>query len=429
MNNNNFFYKTPNKKPLDKILKGKASSLYLNKKEILLDCTAGRSTLMCLGYSNKAIIKEMQNQLKLFPHIDCNIYNFDLAKKLSSQIIQFSKKKLDKVYFSGSSGSEAIEAAMKLSFQIHETKKNNLKRLFISRENSYHGATLGAMSVSHFAKFKSYKKTFPNNVIKIPEYNIYNKNKNENTLKYTNRHIKIFENIIKKYRANKICAFIGSTQLSIGQGHSEAHPSYWPRISKICKANNIHLILDEVYCGSGRSGEYFCFNNYACWPDFVCLGKNLTAGYAPLSVVVTKKKFENIIKKNTGEFFHAHTFQGYALGVAAAYASIKYIRKNNLLNKIKKDSAYIKSYLSKVLGDSKNFINIRGIGLHLSVEFRFKNNKNFEIYFEKEMRKKGILIKSLNRFIHLSPTYILTKKELHYIIKNICTVFLEYKDQ
>jgi adenosylmethionine-8-amino-7-oxononanoate aminotransferase len=440
---NNFFYKAPNYSKGETVLKGKGSYIYFkNKKKKYLDFTSGRSTLMCLGYSNRLIISEIKKQLLKYPHIDCNVFNNDLAEIVSNELIKFKPRGLDKVYFSGSSGSDAIEAAMKLSHQVHIAERKNNKNIFISRKNSYHGGTLGAISVSNFYKHRSYKNILPKNTILIPEYNYFekcNSKKNkkckcgkkhsyETISEYTHRSVKFLENAIKKYDKNKISAFIGSTQLSVGQGHSQPAKNYWQLISSLCKKNNIHLILDEIYCGGGRSGDYFNFNNYKASPDFVCIGKNFTAGYAPLSAVITKNKFQKLIKNNQGEFFHAHTFQGYALGLAAAYGTIKYIRENNILNKVKKDSEYILKKIDKCFSGNKNFVTVRGIGLHLSIEYNFNNTNKFVSYFTKEMFKKNIIVNCMPKFINLSPTYILSKKEIDYFIESMMSTFLKYKD-
>ena len=437
----NFFFKAPNFPDIKKIKNTEGSYVsFYNHRGKFLDLTSGRSTLMCLGYSNKMIINEMIEQLKKFPHVDCNVYENTLAEKVAKKLISFNPKGLDKVYFSGSSGSDAIEAAMKLSYQIHLSKGYKNKNMYVSREYSYHGATLGAMSVSNFYKHKSYKKILPKNNIIIPEHNFFEKcnksikrcncaklHKDENLDLYTNRSVNFLEKVLKK-NINRISAFIGSTQLSVGQGHSQPTKKYWSRISDLCKKYDVHLILDEIYSGCGRSGEYFNFNNYNVSPDFVCIGKNFTAGYAPLSAVITKNIYQKIIKENIGEFYHAHTFQGYAVGLAAAYGSMKYINKFNILGKIKKDSDFIIKKLKQNLNKNKNFVTIRGIGLHLSIEYNFQDNNKFANYFRNEMFKKKIIINSMPRFINLSPTYILSKKEIVYAIDSITNCFLKYKN-
>ena len=157
----NFFFKAPNFPDIKKIKNTEGSYVsFYNHRGKFLDLTSGRSTLMCLGYSNKMIINEMIEQLKKFPHVDCNVYENTLAEKVAKKLISFNPKGLDKVYFSGSSGSDAIEAAMKLSYQIHLSKGYKNKNMYVSREYSYHGATLGAMSVSNFYKHKSYKNIY-----------------------------------------------------------------------------------------------------------------------------------------------------------------------------------------------------------------------------------------------------------------------------
>ena len=109
---NNFFYKAPNYPKGKTIIKARGSYIYFKNNKKYLDLTSGRSTLMSLGYSNKLIINEIKKQLQKYPHVDCNVFNNELAELVAKELIRLKPKGLDKVYFSGSSGSDAIEAAM-----------------------------------------------------------------------------------------------------------------------------------------------------------------------------------------------------------------------------------------------------------------------------------------------------------------------------
>jgi adenosylmethionine-8-amino-7-oxononanoate aminotransferase len=440
-----FFDKFPNLPKIGKIIKGQDSYVYFSNSKKLLDLTSGRSTLLTLGYSNKEIIRSITDQLKKFPHIDCNIYENPQAEVLSNLLIKFGTNGLNKVYYSGSSGSEAIEAAMKLSFQIHLLKGKKNKLNFISRLKTYHGATLQAMSVSDFKKFYSYKGLLPKNIHFIPEHNpnqkcfsgINNicscgskKNScgkilnNESIEDYTKRSVQYLRETIKNIGSENICAFIGETQLSSEQGNSIPANNYWREISKVCKKNDIHLILDEIYCGGGRSGKYFNYTWDNVTPDFVCIGKNFTSGYAPLSAVVTHSKYQDIIAESSGEFYHGHTFAGYSVGISAALMTLRIIRREKLLKKILKDGDYMRKVFHDNLKSNKNFINVNGRGLLFSINCNFKNNINFAKEFVCIMRDKyKILISCRPNKILFAPTYIMTKSEIDYCLEKSIKTF------
>jgi adenosylmethionine-8-amino-7-oxononanoate aminotransferase len=442
----NILRKFPNTAPPPEILKTHGS-YFFTKNAKILDTTAGWTSYATLGFNNKELIKALNRQLKKFSHIDYNIWTNPEIQKLSKEISFFSNKKLSKVYFSGCSGSEAVEAALKLSLQVHFNNGNKNKKIIISRTQSFHGATMQAISCSDIPLldiFQMYSNPLHH---KIHQHNPYHycravnekkcvckknpsicmgKFKNENNTDYLNRSIKYFEDKITEIGSENIASFIGETQLGSLVGDVPAIKGYWEKIEKICKKNNIHLILDEVYCGIGRSGEFFNFTNDEVEPDFVCCGKNTTSGIVPLSFVLAKSAHQKSLSKDLGRIRIGHTFQGFSLGIAVCRQLIKIIKRDKLLDIIKRKGKYMRSILETELKNNTKFKNIRGRGLMFSLEHNTNDNVKFSQYLYKNMLSKNILINSKWHRTSFTPSFLIEKKEVDRTLDYFINFFKKY---
>ena len=443
----NVLKKFPNiKKKPQEIKKAEGSYYYLKKKKIL-DVTAGWTSYAILGFNNPELIKAATQQLKKFSHIDYNIWTNPDIQKLAREIVQYSPKELNKVYFSGCSGSEAIEAALKLSLLVHINENNKKKKIVISRVQSFHGATMQAISSSDIPLLdifqiyssKLHRKIHQHNpnsrcLAKNENYcecgkkpkSCMGKFQNETDKSYLARSVIYFENIVKKLGAENIAAFLGETQLGSLVGDVPALDGYWKKISSICKKNNIHLILDEVYCGIGRSGKIFNFSNDDIIPDFVCCGKNTTSGIAPLSFVLTKEKFQASLSKGLGRIRLGHTFQGFSVGVAVCIKLLDILKKKNLMDKVQKDGQYMRTILKSELQNNEKFNNIRGRGLMFSIEHKTNDNVKFSEYLYKNMLNKKILINSKWHRTSFTPSFLIKKSEIDNTLDNFINFFKKY---
>ena len=426
------------KEPME-VKSTKGSYYYLKNGKKILDSTSGWTTFATLGFKNHRILKAIIKQSKKFCHIDYNIWKNDELNDLAKKLVNFSTKNLDRVYFSGNSGSEAIEAAMKLSYQIHYNNGKTKKRNYIGRVQSFHGATLQAMSASELPFLDIFKNISPKNIHKIHQHNYYKvctcntkkpyngckgkasectgKFKNESKKDYVLRSAKYFEEKILEIGPEKIAAFIGETQLSSLIGDVPPLKSYWKKISSICKKYDIHLIMDEVYCGMGRSGKMYNFSWDNFEPDFVCLGKNTTSGHIPFSFVLTKSKFGKIIGKGIGRIRIGHTFQGFSLGVAACNEYLDILKEEKLIDKVNKMGLYMRKILNDELKSNEFFDNIRGRGLMFALQHKTPDNDKFSKHIYDQMFNKcNILANCKFHRTSFTPAFNMDKKKIDYIL-------------
>lgn len=413
-----------------------ANGEFLNLKKIgkTLDFTSGWTGFASLGHNNKHVLKSVRKQMTKFCHADYNEFNNPQVESLSKKIIGYTSDKSKKIWYSGSSGSEAIEAAMKLSYQVHFAQGNKNKIKFINRSQSFHGATLHPLQITTIDVFNVFKK-FKKNSIIVSQNNIYSKydNKimmgkkfNETNEAHLKRSLIEIEKKIKKNNPDTICAMVGETQLGSLVGDVPPQKNYWKGVSKICKKYNIHLILDEIYCGMGRSGKMFNFMWDDINPDFVCVGKNTTSGCIPFSFVMSKKIYENIILNKLGRVNLGHTFQAHSLGVAATHAVIDTIKKQKLLNKVENLGNYIQTTLKSELKQNHFFSNVRGRGFALALEHQVKRPIAFSNDLKQIMlHEHKILINSKFHRTSFLPAFTMKKELIDRTLETFIKTFNE----
>tara|TARA_B100001540_G_scaffold316559_1_gene346743 strand:- start:397 stop:1686 length:1290 start_codon:yes stop_codon:yes gene_type:complete len=411
-------------KKLVKIKKAKGIYLYTNNNKIL-DTTSGSNHFSTLGWGNSKVISAMKNQLKKFTHIDIKSWHDENLDKLSQLVTSKKKHKLDKVFFSGNSGAEACEAAMRMSYQYFFNLGHREKKFFISRKQSYHGCTSFALSASDRPNYNYLKPVLSKNVFKVNQHHYdYEKKTGETEENYALRSANELEKKILSIGPEKICGFIGETIMGGLQGDVPPAKNYWKNIRSICNKYNIHLIIDEVYCGMGVTGKVYCIDYDKISPDFIFVGKTLAAGYAPLSMVLTSNKIINNLRKGDQRVAFSTTHQGYSLGVAAALSVQKIMHNKSTLNHIVNTSKYIEKNLKSELKDHPMFKNIRGRGLRMSLEYKCKNKNKFGLKLSENMLKKhNILIDAKWHRICITPAVIISKSQTDYFIDKLTKEF------
>ena len=395
-----------------------------------LDLTAGGTSFALIGYGNQKVEKAIADQLGKFSHLDCKTFNDENREKLSEILINSSnafRDKKRKVFFSGGSGAEAIEMAMHMSYQWHKENGINTKKWFISRDQSYHGATSGALSLGERPNLEFYRPLQSQYRKRVSECN-YQRNKldNESEEDYTNRLVEEFKNIIEEIGADNICAFIGETIMGGLVGDVPPTKDYWKRIAEICKNNNIHLILDEIWCGLGISGKYHCFEYDGIIPDFLILGKSLGCGYIPISAVIVDAEFENIVKNGSGRIEMSCTFQAHSLAVASSIAVQEIITSDGFIEDVFEKGKYIRRKLRENLGDNSLVKDIRGRGLRNTIEYSTKNN----VLFSKNLAEKMFLEKKIIQSCKwhrasFSHAMTFSYEEINYYLEAFCDIFIE----
>lgn len=329
---------------------------------------SGGAAVSSLGHARKEVIEAIRSQLDAMTFAHTAFFTNDPQERLADELRDRFGDPASRVYFL-SGGSEANETAIKLARQYWLSRGENGKHIVISRRQSYHGNTLGALSVTGHAKRREPYAPLLRDWPRIqPCYAYRHRRDGEDEEQYAVRAARELQAAIDSVGAENVSAFIAETVVGASLGAVPACPGYFEEIRRICDRNNVLLILDEVMAGCGRTGSYFAFEQEGIRPDIVTLAKGLGGGYLPIGAAVCAGSVHDTIVAETGTFTHGHTYVGHATSCAAALAVLSVIEKENLLTRVSELGLYLRQQLGAGLHDHPHVGDIRGRGLLIGIE-------------------------------------------------------------
>lgn len=398
--------------PLIPIKRAKGVYLYDFDEKSYIDCISSW-WVNIFGHCNEYINKKIQEQLQNLEHVLLAGFSHKPIIKLSKRLCELLP--FDKCFYADN-GSSAIEVALKMSFQYH-LNNGDKKDKFLSLSNSYHGETLGALSVGDVAL---YKKTYEPLLLKsittpVPTSKDYTK------------ELEILENILKKHH-NEICAFILEPLIQCAGNMHMYELGYLNEAIKLAKNYNVQVIFDEIATGFGRTGEMFALDYCSQGIDYICLSKGITGGYLPLSVVLTKdeiydKFYDSYESKKA--FLHSHSYTGNALACAAANATLDIFENKNVIVKNKIKSAFIKEQFEN-LKEFEFLGNFRHLGMISAFDIQKSKYQRAGIEVFQRALKKGLLLRPLGNTIYFMPPFVINEEEIAYVVKSLKEIFNEF---
>ena len=364
-----------------KVIKGRGCYLHTSDNKKLLDFSAGVA-VNSLGYNHPVVRKSLQDQIKTgITHLSGSQMH-EFKTKLSKLLSENSNK--GDVFFSNS-GAESIEAALKIA-RNYGSKKG--KDEIIAMTSSFHGRTIGALSVGSNKKYKTDIGPVPGKV-KFCKFNDVS-------------HLK---RLVNKKTIAIIIEFIqGDGGINI------CTKSFARAIKEICKSKKILLIGDEIQGGIGRTGKIFAYKHYGVNPDIITSAKGLGSGI-PIGATIVKKYISNII--STG--FHGSTFGGGMLQTRVSYNVLKSINTKYFLNKVLINGKLLSSLLRKMHDNHKDkIVDTRCLGLMAGIEFK---NNELALKTYNKMTKNGLISTLIQgKIIRLTPPLIVSKIEINKAI-------------
>ncbi|MDD5359380.1 MAG: adenosylmethionine--8-amino-7-oxononanoate transaminase [Sulfurovaceae bacterium] len=360
------------------------------------------------GHSNEHINNKIKNQLDLLEHVILAGFTHKPAIDLAEKLVKITPNGLNKVFFADN-GSSAVEIALKMSYHYH-LNKNSERTLFLSLENSYHGETIGALSVGDVELYKKTYKPLLINCIQTPV-------PKDQTIQAAKDALVDLEEILEK-DGNKIAAFI-LEPLVQGAGNMHMyHEEYLVGARKLTQKYNIHLIVDEIMTGFGRTGKMFASEYAQIEPDFMTLSKGLTGGYLPLSVVMTTNDVYNAFYCDYSEhkaFLHSHSYTGNTLACAAALATLEIFEEEKTIDKNIALNNYMKQKLKRFDG-LKNVKSTRILGMIAVVELSDIDTKErIGLKISEYALYHGVLLRPLGNNIYVMPPFVVTNDEIDVI--------------
>ena len=371
--------------------KGKGSFLYSTNGKKYLDFCQGIA-VNSLGHANPYLIKALNKQAKKVWHVS-NAFIIPEGERLAKRLTQ--KTFADFVIFQNS-GTEATEAAIKIArryfYSIGQPKKNRV----LCVQNSFHGRTLAAIYAS------GSKKMTEGFGPKIDGFDHFEFGDHKS---------------LKKSITSKTAAIMVETVL--GEGGIKVIPDWCLKgLRKICNEKKILLILDEVQCGIGRSGNFFAFENSKVKPDIVPIAKGIGGGF-PLGAVLMNKRVASGMTAGT----HGSTFGGNPLAMSIGNAVLDQIFKKGFLAKVKKLSKYFHSELNELKRDFPKIIKeVRGVGLLIGLQLYNDQTK----FIQKLLDNRLLTIRAGENVIRILPPLTVNKKEIDQAIKIIKKVCKDY---
>ena len=315
-----------------------------------------------LGHGVSEVADAVAEQVRKVAYVNGTAFTNEPAEALAAELRTLNPKGLDFAYFL-SSGSEAVEAALKLARQHHVESGRPGKHKIIARSPGYHGNTLLALSASARGQ---YKKMFgewlvPVTMIGAP----YPYRCAADSPAMTAQAL---EDAILKEGADSVAAFIAEPVGGSSTGASVPPKDYYRRVREICDRHSVLFVADEVLTGSGRTGKWAAMEHFGVTPDIMTLGKGLSGGYVPLSAVVATEKVLAPIAKGSKAFKHAQTFSHSPAICAAGLAAVRHIKSHGLVGRCADMGAVLQRELSSL--KSLPFVgDVRGLGLLAGVEF------------------------------------------------------------
>ena len=344
-----------------------ASGMYIQDSagRRYLDMSGG-AAVSCLGHGHPDVIAAVQQQLESLAFAHTAFFTNEPQEQLADRLVRHFGDEGAKVYFL-SGGSEANETALKLAWQYWAARGRSEKKIIVSREHSYHGNTLGALSASGNPGRRRASAAPLLEWPRIEPCYAYREKREEESLDdYAIRAANSLQAAIDEWGSEHIAAFIAEPVVGSSLGVVPAVAGYFERIRAICTANDILLIADEIMCGSGRTGHFFAHRHFNVRPDLVTLAKGIGGGYQPLASVVMASTVANELE-NAG-FAHGHTYVGHAAACAAGVAVLDVMERDDLLARTRNLSAVLDSALRERFASHECVGDIRCIGLFAGVE-------------------------------------------------------------
>ncbi len=274
------------------------------------------------GHNHPRIKAALKDQLDKLEHVILAGFTHEPVIELSERLSEKTGHQLGHCFYA-SDGASAIEIALKMSFHYWRNVGQSSKRKFVSLANSYHGETLGALSVTDVALFKDAYGPLLRASATVPTPDFRLAERGESASDYARRCAQALDDYLAEHHA-ETAAFIIEPMIQCAAGMAMYDAEYLRQVRAICDRHHVHLIADEIAVGFGRSGTFFACEHGPITPDFLCLSKGLSGGYLPLSVVLTRDEIYEAFYDDdvTRGFLHSHSYTGNTLACRAALATL-----------------------------------------------------------------------------------------------------------
>ena len=355
----NVFYRAMNH-PRPMIARGEGIYLYDESGKRYIDGSGG-PLVVNVGHGRSEIVEAMTAQAAAAAYVHALMFTSEPLEQYAAELAAVVPLPKPRFYFL-SSGSEVVEGAIKLARQIQMARGEGKRHIILSRWQSYHGMTLGALAVSGRAGLRAPYLDMFHDMPHIPAPYVYRHPADGVSL--ADR----LEETILAYGAENVAGFIAEPISGASLGAAVPPDDYWPRIREICDRHGVLLIADEVLVGLGRTGAWWALDHWSIVPDILVTSKGTAGGYFPLGFIAARGEDVEQIRLKLGDFNHGGTFSHHAVGAAAGLATLRILQQERLVENSAAMGARLDEALREQLGDHPNVGDIRGRGLFRGIE-------------------------------------------------------------
>ena len=332
-----------------------------------LDASGG-AAVSCLGHDHPHVVAAIKDQLERLPFAHTGFFTNSAMEALADRLIAAAPGDLERVFFV-SGGSEAVEAALKLARQYFLEIGQPQRRRIITRRQSYHGNTLGALAVGgNEWRRRPFQPLLIETSQIAPCFAYRDQGHNETAEEYGQRVADELEETLQRHGPDTVAAFICEPVVGATAGAVPPVAGYLARVREICDRHGVLLIFDEVMCGMGRTGYRFACDEDGVAPDLLVVAKGLGAGFQPIGATLVARRVFQAIHDGSGSFQHSHTYMGHPAACAGALAVQEVIDAEDLLANVRRRGEQLRAALDTAFGDHPHVGDIRGRGLFLALE-------------------------------------------------------------
>jgi adenosylmethionine-8-amino-7-oxononanoate aminotransferase len=351
---------------LSRISYGRGSYLYDESGKAYLDGSGGPA-VFCLGHAHPEVNAAITRQLDSIAYAYRYLFSSSALEALTALVLRVSGNCFKDILYSAD-GSEAVESALKVALQYFAARGLMRKRRFIARRRSWHGNTLGALSVSGFA---ARRRAFEGSLLDVSfvsAANVYRPPEGCDAGSLVKVLAKELEDSILEADPSHVAAFIFEPIVGAAGGVVPAPPGYAAAMLAVCRKYDVLMIADEVMCGSGRSGTWRALEHDQVTPDIMSIAKGLAGGYIPLGATLVAERVSEPILEEHGAYMTGHTFSGHTAACAAGLAVQEIIERDRLLDRVRDTGAAFQRAVRESLSRYDEVGDVRGRGYFIGIE-------------------------------------------------------------
>lgn len=371
------------------------------------------------GHTNHEISEAVARQARELEHVILAGATHEPAVALAEKLVALTPAGLDRVFYADS-GSNAVEISLKMSFHYWLNRGENRRTRFVALSNSYHGETLGTLSIGDAGVFRDAYKPLLLEPLIAPSPDCFGIDPQEHDAHAAGKLAEL-EQLLQAHEG-EVCAVIVEPLVQGAGGMRMYPPAYLSGLRNVCDRNKVHLVADEIAVGFGRTGTMFAFEQANVSPDFMCISKGLTGGYLPMSAVLTSeevyREFYDDYVSLRG-FLHSHSYTGNALACAAALATLAIFEREPVLER-NRETARLMRESVRELEQHPHVGEIRQTGMILAMEmvsdrdtmapYDWKERRGIRVY--RHALEKGVLLRPIGNVVYFMPPYVIGGDEI-----------------